>query len=407
LCTKVRDYFPSKKENVSAEKLTITLKTIYGLEEVLAEELIELGYQKPNVLNRAVQIQGTLRDVYFLNLHVRCAISVLVEIEKFRIRSEDDLYKKASRIDWTKYFSVEKTFAVKGAVFSDLFNNTQYPLLLVKDAIVETFRDKVGDRPDVNIKTPQVVFDVYINKEHVTVSLNTSGAPLFQRGYRQEVGIAPLNEVVAAGLLRTSGWDMKSTLIDPFCGSGTILIEAALMAAGLPPQIERNHFAFKNFSNFDAQIWESILDDVPTRVTSLPCRIIGSDIESEMVTKARRNLRGLSIGRFVETNVNGFDENEKPDETGIMISNPPYGERMGDEIDELYAEVGDWMKTKMSGFNCWLLSSNFSAFKHVGLRPDKKVKVYNGDLECSFRRYSIYEGSKKGKYMNQDTSEKD
>ncbi|MCH2224003.1 MAG: THUMP domain-containing protein [Crocinitomicaceae bacterium] len=385
---------------MSAEKLTITLKTIYGLEEVLAEELAELGFKKTKVLNRAVQIEGSLRDVYFLNLHVRCAISVLVEIEKFRIRNEDDLYKKASRIDWTKYFTLDKTFAVKGAVFSDLFSHSQYPFLLVKDAIVDTFRDKFDDRPNVNIKTPQVVFDVYLNKDQVTVSLNTSGAPLFQRGYRQEVGIAPLNEVVAAGLLRTSGWDMKSTLVDPFCGSGTILIEAALMAAGLPPQIERNHFAFKNFENFDSELWDSILADVPKRVTGLPCRIIGSDLSADMVTKTRRNLRGLSIGRFVETNVNGFDEIDKPDETGIMISNPPYGERMGDEIDELYEEVGNWMKTKMSGFNCWILSSNFEAFKHVGLRPDRKVKVYNGDLECSFRRYSIYEGSKKGKYMN-------
>ncbi len=272
----------------------------------------------------------------------------------------------------------------------------------MKDAIVDTFRDEFGERPDVSVKTPQVLFDVYINKKEVIISLNTSGAPLFQRGYRDSIGEAPLNEVIAAGLIRMSGWDKKSTFMDPFCGSGTLLIEAALMAAGLPPQIERQHFAFKNFKNYDAEVWESILAEIPRRVTELPCEIIGSDIEADMVTRARRNLRGLPIGRFVKTSVDAFQDVKKPSEdaTGIMISNPPYGERMGEEVEEMYEELGDWMKTEMKGFNCWVISSNLDAFKELGLRPDRKIKVFNGDLECSFRKYSIYEGSKKGKYMN-------
>lgn len=375
---------------------TITLKTFFGLEEVLAEELKELGFSSPKILNRAVQVSGTLKDVYFLNYNVRCAISVLVEIEKFRIRNEQDLYKQASKIDWTELFDVQKTFAVKGAVFSDLFRHSQYPFLLVKDAIVDKFRDKVGERPNVNVKKPQVLFDVYVNNKEVTVSMNTSGAPLFQRGYREATGIAPLNEVVAAGLIRMSGWDKKSTFIDPFCGSGTLLIEAGLMATGLPPQIERHHFAFKNFKNFDAQIWEEILYTT-SRLPKLPCKIIGSDKSAEMITKARRNLRSLPIGRFIETSVNAFEEQNWNEENATMISNPPYGERMGDSILELYEEVGDWMKNNMQSNECWLLSSNYEALKFVGLKPDKKVKIYNGDLECSFRKYSIYSGSKKGK----------
>lgn len=375
---------------------TITLKTFFGLEEVLAEELKELGFSSPKILNRAVQVSGTLKDVYFLNYNVRCAISVLVEIEKFRIRNEQDLYKQASKIDWTELFDVQKTFAVKGAVFSDLFRHSQYPFLLVKDAIVDKFRDKVGERPNVNVKKPQVLFDVYVNNKEVTVSMNTSGAPLFQRGYREATGIAPLNEVVAAGLIRMSGWDKKSTFIDPFCGSGTLLIEAGLMATGLPPQIERHHFAFKNFKNFDAQIWEEILYTT-SRLPKLPCKIIGSDKSAEMITKARRNLRSLPIGRFIETSVNTFEEQNWNEENATMISNPPYGERMGDSILELYEEVGDWMKNNMQSNECWLLSSNYEALKFVGLKPDKKVKIYNGDLECSFRKYSIYSGSKKGK----------
>ena len=394
------------KETKSNQKLTITLKTIFGLEQVLSEELIELGFAKPEVLNRAVQVKGTWKDVYFLNLHVRCAIAVLVRVDSFYIRDEDDLYKKCKRIDWPSYFDIDKTFAVKGAVFSDLFNHSQYPFFVVKDAIVDKFRDEMGDRPDVNVKRPQVLFDVYINKNEVIISLNTSGAPLFQRGYREETGEAPLNEVMAAGMIRLSGWDRKSTFVDPFCGSGTLLIEAALLAAGLPSQIERQHYAFKNFKNYDAEVWESILDDIPKRITELPCEIIGSDIDADMVTTARRNFRALPIGRFIKTSVDGFKDVKPEAENGTMISNPPYGERMGENVEEMYAELGDWMKTEMKGFDCWVLSSNMEAYKELGLRPDRKIKLFNGDLECSFRKFAIYAGSKKGKYMdNQEEKE--
>lgn len=404
-CTKLIDIL---KEEASSKLLTITIKTIFGLEDVLVEELDELGYSKTERLNRAVQLKGTWKDVYYLNLHLRCAISILVEVKVFKIRNEDDLSNQCMKIDWTKYFSIDKTFAIKGAVFSDMFNHTQYPFFVVKDAIADTFRNKMNDRPDVNVKSPQVMFDVYINKDVVTISLNTSGAPLFQRGYREEIGLAPLNEVVAAGLIRMSGWDRKSTFVDPFCGSGTLLIEAALLAANIPSMIERQHYAFKNFEGFDSELWESIRAEVNTRVTSLPCEIIGSDISDEMVTKTRRNLRGLSVGRFVKTEVKPFADVKELNAPGVMISNPPYGERMGEEIEEMYGQLGDWMKSDMKGFDCWILSSNMDAFKFVGLRPERKVKMYNGDLECSFRKYSIYEGSKKGKYMsNQQPGEEE
>jgi putative N6-adenine-specific DNA methylase len=393
---------------VDQKEINITLKTFFGFEEVLAEELIELGYKNPELLNRAVRIKGTWKDVYFLNLNVRCAITVLVEVNKFKIRDEDDLYKKCSKIDWTKFFTLDKTFAVKGAVYSEVFKHSQYPFLLVKDAIVDCFRDKFDDRPDVNVKAPQVVFDVYINNTDVTISLNSSGLPLFQRGYRETAGLAPLNEVVAAGLIRMSGWDMKSTFVDPFCGSGTLLIEAGMMAAKIPPMIDRQHFAFKNFVNYQPEVWEEIQSAIPKRITGLPCKIIGSDISADMVTKARRNLRGLPMGRFIETEVNSFEETKKPEGNGVMVSNPPYGERMGEEIDELYEKLGDWMKTTMKGYDCWVLSSNLEALKHLGLRPDAKVKIFNGDLECSFRKFSVYEGSKRAKFQtDQDFNKED
>jgi len=380
----------------------ITLKTFYGLENVLKEELEELGYKDAIVLNRAVQIKGNWKDIYFLNLNVRCAISVLVQIEKFKIRSEDELYKKASRINWNQYFTVDKTFAVKGAIFSKLFRHSQYPFLLVKDAIVDKFRDTINERPNVNVKTPQVLFDVYINNDEVVISLNTSGAPLFQRGYRQSVGEAPLNEVVAAGLIRLAGWDKKKPLVDPFCGSGTILIEAGLMAAGIPPCIERHHFAFKNFANYSAVIWEEVIENANKKCNSLPTKIIGFDKSAEMVLKAKRNLRALPIGRFIDIEISDFQSLKTLSiENGIMISNPPYGERMGENMEELYQELGDWMKNKLKGFECWVISSNEEALKSVGLKPSRKMRLFNGDLECSFRNYSIYEGSKKGKYLEE------
>ncbi len=410
-CTKLVRFLKDKHSDMIngndnlGDNILITLKTLFGFEEVLKEELNELGYKDVKVLNRAVQIEGTWKDVYFLNLYSRCSISILVEIEKFFIRNEEDLYKKCMKIDWSKYFDVNKTFAVKGAVFSDLFTHTQYPFLVVKDAICDVFREKEGIRPDVNIKTPQILFDVYINKQNVIVSLNTSGAPLFQRGYRQAVGDAPLNEVAAAGLIRMSGWDRKSMFVDPFCGSGTLLIEAALLASGIPSNIERQHYAFKNFANYDAKVWEEIYENAPKRVSSLPCKIVGSDIDSEMVLKARRNLSGLPIGRFVEVENLSFEELINPVEAGVMVTNPPYGERMGEDIEELYSKLGDWMKAELKGYTCWMISSSEEGFKNVGLRPERKIKLFNGDLECSFRKYSIYDGSKKGKYMNLEEGE--
>ena len=376
-------------------KLTITLKTVFGLEEAVMQELEELGYSGMTIANRAVQLKGSWDDVYRLNLHCRCVISVLVKIAEFDIRNEDDLYKQCLKIDWPSIFTVDKTFAIKGAVFSDMFKHTQFPFLLVKDAIADTFRKVDGDRPNVNIKTPQVMFDLYIRDKKAIISLNTSGVPLFQRGYRENVGDAPLNEVVAAGLIRLSGWDRKSTFVDPFCGSGTLLIEAAFLACGIPSNIERQHYAFKNLKNYKAEVWEDLLKSANKRITELPCQIIGGDISDEMILKTRRNLRGLPFGRFVQTQPCSFDQLKVPEEKGVMITNPPYGIRMGEEIEELYEELGSWMKHSMKGFDCWVLSSSEEGFKTIGLKPDKKIKVYNGELECSFRRFSIYDGSKK------------
>lgn len=378
-------------------KLTITIKTSSGIEEALIQELTELGYGEIVSLKRAVQIQGTWRDVYYLNLHLRTALSILVELTSFRFKTKEELYEQTKKVCWSDYFSEKKTLAIKGAVFSELFPNTKYPLLLIKDAVVDQFREACGDRPNIELKNPQVVVDVHISNQQCTLSLNTSGTPLFQRGYRTETGEAPLNEVVAAGLIILSGWDKKSPFFDPFCGSGTLAIEAALMASGIPANIERAHYAFKNLKNFDAAVWNEIYDAAPKRPVKLDFPIVASDADQLMVTKAKRNIRALPVSRAVTFQISDFQQMKKPAEQGVLICNPPYGERMGEEVEQLYAELSDWFKNEMTGWECWVISSNEEAFKELALRPSRKMKVFNGNLECSFRNYSIYAGSKKRK----------
>lgn len=385
--------------------LVITIKTLFGLEKVLQEELQELGYKESEILNRAVQLKGSWEDVYRLNFRLRVAISVLVEVGTFRINREDDLYDAAKKIDWTSYFDKNKTFAVKGAVFSSLFSHSQYPMLVVKDAIADTFRDKFGERPDVNVKSPQVMFDVYINDKTVTVSLNTSGLPLFQRGYRQEVGDAPINEVLAAGLLRLSGWDRKSTLIDPMCGAGTIAIEAALLAADIPSMIERTHYAFKNFKSYDEEAWERVRKEGNQKPIDLGFEILAYDIDGEMIQKAKRNSKVAPIGNMIKFERQDALTLEAPTTSGTLICNPPYEERMGENVEELYEGLGNTFKHQFTGFNCWVISSNMDAFKHIGLRPDKRIKVFNGNLECSFRQFQIFEGTKREQYQDSDDAD--
>jgi len=382
-------------EKLTKSQHTITLKTFFGFEETLADELNELGYAECTILNRAVQLKGTWKDVYFLNLHSRCAISVLIEISKFMIKDEKDIYKKAKEIQWTELFDIKKSFAVKGAIFSSLFSNTKYPLLLVKDAITDSFREKYEERPNVEISRPEVLIDLYVKENQATISINTSGAPLFQREYRKETGLAPMNEVVAACLIRMSGWDRKTTFLDPFSGSGTLVAEAALLASGIPSNIERQFYAFKNLLNYDSELWDSIYDAVNYKIRELPGKIIGSDINDTMVLKARRNIRNFAFSRAVEINGMDFNEVKSNDEPVFIITNPPYGERMGDRINELYEAIGNWLKHSMTNSVCWIISSNDDALKSIGLKTSVRQKVFNGDLECSFRKFEIYAGSKK------------
>lgn len=383
-------------------------KTLFGFEEILAEELTNLGAKNVKAGRRAVYFDANDEIVYKANYFCRLAISILVEVDSFSIRDEKDLYKKTMRIDWPAYFSVEKTFAVKGAVMSEMFSHSQYPNLVVKDAICDVFREETGKRPDIELQSPNIMIDLHINDNNVTISLNTSGTPLFQRGYRKEVGEAPINEVVAAGLIRLAEWDGKRPLYDLMCGSGTIPIEAAMIANEIPAGFARKDFAFRHLIDFDEELWMKVKESGNKLPKKDAVTIIGSDVDGEMINMARRNMKNLPLARNLQFEVKDFNDWEPQDKDGILILNPPYDERLEIEnIEDFYADLGNHFKQNMVNWDCWVISSNMEALKMVGLRPTRKIKVFNGNLECSFRKFNIYEGSKKTKFQKAPLTEEE
>lgn len=384
--------------------MKLVAKTFFGLESVLAEEIKAIGGQKVEVGNRAVSYEGNKELLYRSNLWLRTAISVLVPIASFRYKDQQDLIRQFGKINFSPYMQTDQTFAVKGAVHSKEFSYSKYPMLLLKDAIVDFFNEKYGNRPSVDTKKPKVLFDLHISEQDCTISLNSSGAPLFQRGYRRNTGDAPLNEAIAAGLVMLSGWDKKSTLVDFMCGSGTIPIEAALIANEIPPNIARKYYSFQNWMDYDRALWEKIYDAAPNRPKrDLTFEIIGSDTDGEVVKMARDNTKALPLGKTIRFEIKDFRDFEAP-ENGILITNPPYGERLShqEDVEDLYKAVGDYFKHRLPGYNCWVLSANLDAFKCLELKPSSKLEVFNGSLRCEYRKYEIFKGSMvEHKYGNQ------
>ncbi len=375
--------------------MELVAKTLYGLEEVLKKEIEILGGNEIKIGNRVVTYQGDMKLLYESNLWLRTAISVLIPIKKFRFNDDKDLYRKFSKINFSEFMEVNDTFAAKGAVHSKQFKHSGYPMLVLKDAIADHFRERFGERPSVDLEKPKILFDVHIDEHACTVSLNSSGAPLYHRGYRKKTGEAPLNEVVASGLIYLSGWDQKSNFIDVFCGSGTLPIEAALMANGIPANIARKRYGFQNWRNYDRQLWDSIYKSAPNfPKRDLDFKIIGSDTDGDVVLRARENIKALPLGKTISFEIKDFNDQQKPEGKGVLISNPPYGERLKlEEIGDLYQGMGNFFKRQMQGYNCWVISSNFDALKRIELKPSKKIQVYNGALSCDFRKFEIFEGS--------------
>ncbi|MFT5824249.1 MAG: putative N6-adenine-specific DNA methylase [Crocinitomix sp.] len=375
--------------------MELVAKTLYGLEEVLKDEIIALGGEDVKVGNRVVTYKGDMKLLYESNLWLRTAISVLIPLKKFRFADEKDLYRKFAKINFSDIMGVKDTFAAKGAVNSDLFNHTGYPMLVLKDAIADHFRDKFGERPDVDLTKPKILFDVHIDGYACSVSLNSSGAPLYHRGYRKKTGDAPMNEVVAAGLIKLANWNGESNFVDVTCGSGTLPIEAALIANGIPPNIARKSYGFQNWKNYDQQLWKSVFESAPNHPKrDLDIKIIGSDTDGDVILKARDNIKALPLGKTISFEIKDYNDQEAPEGKGVLICNPPYGERLQmEELDELYQGLGNFFKRKMQGYDCWVLSSNFDALKKIELKPSTKIQIYNGSLSCDYRKFEIFSGS--------------
>jgi putative N6-adenine-specific DNA methylase len=370
-------------------------KTLYGLEKVLSDELNNLGAGNIQLANRAVAFEGDIRLLYTVNYCARTALSVLMPIAEFRIRSKDDLYKAGTKIEWERFMDADDTFSIVPVINSPHFGHTGYAGLILKDAIADRFRQQTGRRPSVDTDNPRLLINLHISTDLVTVSLDSSVVPLFKRGYRQEQTVAPLNEVLAAGILLLSGWNAASTLTDPMCGSGTFPIEAALMACKIPPGKFRKFFGFQRWRDFDEDLFKNVVLENNSRIQTSGVKINGSDISEEALQVAKTNVTKAGLNDSITLEVSDFKDLHS-DEGGCVFINPPYGQRIQpEEIDTLYSMIGSTLKHNFPGSTAWLITSNKVSLKHVGLKPKEKHILFNGALECTLLKYEMYAGTKK------------
>ena len=376
-------------------------KTLFGLEDILAQELRQLGASDVEKGVRSVSFSGDTGFMYKANLCCRTAIKVLKPIATYQIKNEEELYNAVKSIDWSKYMRVSDTFAINATVNSPEFTHSQYVALKSKDAVVDQFRENTGSRPSVDLKFPGLSIDIHIKFNTCTISLDSSGVSLHQRGYRTSTNIAPINEVLAAGLLLLSGWKGHSDFLDPMCGSGTMLIEAAMIACNIPPNLNRKQFAFENWHDWDPDLFDIIEESALKKIREFHFTIVGYDKAPSAVEKAKENVKNAELSEFITVRQEDFFNTEKEKERHLqMVFNPPYGERLAIDIESFYKEIGDTLKQNYKGTEAWFITSNLEALKHVGLRTSRKIKVFNGALESRLVKYDIYEGSKKAKFQD-------
>ena len=377
------------------EKFKITVKTLDGLEEVLAQEITDLGGQNISCGNRAVFFEGDLGMVYRANYRLRTALRVFRQIDSFTFSNADDFYVNCMKIKWEMYMNLNHTFAVQSTVFHyNICKNSMFASLKVKDAIVDRLRQRLGNRPNVDTKNPDIIFHVHVAHDQCTLSIDSSGESLHKRGYRQVQGDAPLNEVLAAGMILLSGWKGDGDLIDPMCGSGTIPIEAALIAKNIPPGRYRKEFAFMSWKDFDEELFLKIREEAETR--NFEGRIHASDIGKNQVLGAQTNARAARVFNLINFAAADFTRLDLDFSNAVMIMNPPYGERLNPaDLESLYGKIGERLKHHFAGNKAWIISSSQVLLNAVGLKASRKYKLFNGALECSYQLYEIFEGKRK------------
>lgn len=376
-------------------------KTLFGFEDLLAKELTQLGALHVKSGVRNVSFTGDKGFMYKANLGLRTAVKILKPIHTFKVVSEKDLYDKIYKMPWEDYMKSSGTLAVDATIHSQLFTHSLYVAQKTKDAIVDRFRDNTGERPNVDLKFPDLKINVHIDRQQCTISLDSSGDSLHKRGYKLATNIAPINEVLAAGLIMLSGWDGQTDFMDPMCGSGTMLAEAAMIACNIPPNLMRKEFAFERWSDWDVDLFEKIEDSLLSKTRDFHHKIIGYDKAPSAVAKAKENIINAKLDDFIDIKHEDFFKTRKAGDNKLhMVFNPPYGERLNIDMQEFYANIGDTLKQNYPGTDAWFITSNLDALKYVGLRPSRKIQLFNAKLESRLVKYVMYAGSKKAKYQN-------
>lgn len=370
--------------------MKLTAKTFAGLEDLLKEEIISLGGKKVEAGKRVVEFEGDHKCLYRTLYESRYALTVLRPIWKFQARDEHMAYRKAFSCDWSRYIQLDQTFAISPTVYSDHFKHSQYISLKMKDAICDRFRKKFGRRPSIDTESPDVKLDLYVNRDQFVISLDAAGDALYKRGYRREGHPAPLNEVLAAGIVGLSRWDGSTPLADGMCGTGTICLEAAMKHLNIPVQTLRRNWACMRWTDFEYSLWKKVVQDAKSRIITSPTLIYGSDIQRSFVFTSFRSADLLELGETVHFEKKDFFKLSPPREDTTLIMNPPYGERMGQEINELYSDIGDRLKNYWKGSTAFLFTGNQTAAKNVGLRTSAKIPLYNGPIECRLLKFEMY-----------------
>ena len=374
------------------QEFELIAKTFQGLENVLATELIELGANNIKIGRRMVSFTGDKELMYRANFQLRTAIRVLKPIKHFQAKAAEEVYDAVKAIDWSQYLTNETTFSVDSVVFSNEFRHSKFVAYKVKDAIVDQFREKTGDRPNIGIVNPDIKLHIHVAEYDCTLSLDSSGESLHRRGYRQEAVEAPLNEVLAAGIILQTGWRGECDLIDPMCGSGTFAIEAALIARGISPGVFRQEYAFEKWPDFDRELFDRIYED-DSNEHEFEHHIYAYDINRHAVEIASTNVKAAGLSKDITVAQQDFKDFKRPEEKSIMVMNPPYGERISSpDLLGLYKMIGERLKHQFHGNDAWVLSYREECFDQIGLRPSLRTPLFNGSLECELRKYQTFEG---------------
>ena len=385
------------------ENFKMVAKTFYGFEEILAKELQLLGAQEIKPGNRMVSFVGDLGFLYKANLSLRTALKILKPIHTGRVVNEEALYQLFYDFTWADYLDVDSKFIIDSVVHGSIFTHSQFASQKAKDGLVDQFRDRHNQRPNVDLNRPDLRINLHIQEDFCTISLDSSGASLHHRGYRTATNIAPLNEVLAAGLIQLSGWKGNTDFLDPMCGSGTLVIEAAMFACNIPANINRKLFAFEKWTDWDADLFEKIQESQLKKIINPSIQIKGSDKSPSAIEKALINIKNTNLNDFVIIEKKDFFQLEKENTEPLhLITNPPYGERLDGDINVLYQGIGDAFKQSFPNTQAWIISSNMEAIKCIGLRPSRKIKLFNGKLETKLMYYPIYKGTKRVHKLNKE-----